>query len=212
MGLRTPHTLPILPAPGSALLTLWTTAPPNAPPPGAASGVCCDLAVLCVSVSQTPAQNGPSSPVPKAPNHRVCARCPCPRSKEWAAVGAGLAGLHTRGQTQPCSIHTKAKHRRERPWLKLPRGSGRAGTGGGEAVATPFPDLGTGVGKIPWRRKWQSTPGLLPGKSHGQRSLVGYSPWDRKESDTTERPLHFTQVYSACGNLPVHICQRYTFL
>ena len=39
----------------------------------------------------------------------------------------------------------------------------------------------------PWRRKWQSTPVLLPGKSHGQRSLVGYSPWGRKESDTTER-------------------------
>ena len=47
------------------------------------------------------------------------------------------------------------------------------------------------VGKIPWRRKWQSIPGLLPGKSHGQRSLVGYSPWGRKESDTTER-LQFT--------------------
>ena len=46
------------------------------------------------------------------------------------------------------------------------------------------------VGKIPWRRKWQSTPVLLPGKSHGQRSLVGYSPWGRKELDTTER-LHF---------------------
>ena len=40
---------------------------------------------------------------------------------------------------------------------------------------------------FPWRRKWQSTPGLLPGKSHGQRSLVGYSPWGRKESDMTER-------------------------
>ena len=38
-------------------------------------------------------------------------------------------------------------------------------------------------------RKWQSTPVLLPGKSHGQRSLVGYSPWGGKESDTTER-LH----------------------
>ena len=38
----------------------------------------------------------------------------------------------------------------------------------------------------PWRRKWQSTPVLLPGKSLGQRSLVGYSPWSRKESDTTE--------------------------
>ena len=46
------------------------------------------------------------------------------------------------------------------------------------------------VGKIPWRRKWQPTPVLLPGKSHGQRSLVGYSPWGRKESDRTDR-LHF---------------------
>ena len=43
------------------------------------------------------------------------------------------------------------------------------------------------VGKIPWRRKWQPTPVLLPRKSHGLRSLVGYSPWGRKESDMTER-------------------------
>ena len=43
------------------------------------------------------------------------------------------------------------------------------------------------VGKIPWRRKWQSTPVLLPGESHGQRSLVGYSLWGHKESDMTER-------------------------
>ena len=42
------------------------------------------------------------------------------------------------------------------------------------------------VGKIPWRKKWQPTPVLLPGKSHGWRSLVGYSPWGRKESDKTE--------------------------
>ena len=34
------------------------------------------------------------------------------------------------------------------------------------------------VGKIPWRRKWQRTPAFLPGESHGQRSLAGYSPWD----------------------------------
>ena len=39
---------------------------------------------------------------------------------------------------------------------------------------------------MPWRRKWQPTPIFLPGKSHGQRSLVGYSPWGSKESDTTE--------------------------
>ena len=42
------------------------------------------------------------------------------------------------------------------------------------------------VGKIPWRRKWQPTPVFLPGESHGQRSLAGYSPWHHKESDTTE--------------------------
>ena len=46
------------------------------------------------------------------------------------------------------------------------------------------------VGKIPWRRKSQPTPVFLPGRSHQQRSLIGYSPWGCKESDTTER-LHF---------------------
>ena len=51
------------------------------------------------------------------------------------------------------------------------------------------------VGKIPWRRKWQPTPVFLPGESHGRRSLVGYSPWGHKESDTTER-LHFTSLHS----------------
>ena len=47
------------------------------------------------------------------------------------------------------------------------------------------------VGKIPWRRKRQPTPILLPEKFHGLRSLVGYSPWGRKELNTTEQ-LHFT--------------------
>ena len=37
------------------------------------------------------------------------------------------------------------------------------------------------VRKMLWRRKWQPTPIFLPGKSHGQRSLVGYSPWGHKE-------------------------------
>ena len=43
------------------------------------------------------------------------------------------------------------------------------------------------VGTIPWRRAWHSTPVFLLGGSHGQRSLVGYTLWDCKESDTTER-------------------------
>ena len=42
------------------------------------------------------------------------------------------------------------------------------------------------VKKVPWRRKWQPIPVFLPGKSHGQRSLAGYSPWGHKESDKTE--------------------------
>ena len=42
------------------------------------------------------------------------------------------------------------------------------------------------VGKIPCRSAWQPTPVFLPGESHGQRSLVGYSPWGSKESDMTE--------------------------
>ena len=38
----------------------------------------------------------------------------------------------------------------------------------------------------PWSREWQPTPVFLPGEFHGQRSLAGYSPWGRKESDMTE--------------------------
>ena len=50
------------------------------------------------------------------------------------------------------------------------------------------------VRKIPWRRKWLSTPVFLPGKSHEQRSLAGYSPWGGKESNTTEQPSTITTV------------------
>ena len=51
------------------------------------------------------------------------------------------------------------------------------------------------VGEIPWRRKWQPTLVLLPGKSYGWRSLVGYTPWSNKELDTTEW-LHFLSFLS----------------
>ena len=52
-------------------------------------------------------------------------------------------------------------------------------------MSAPFPFFDSTMSF--WRRKWQPTPVFLPGESHGQRSLVGYSPWGRKESDTTER-------------------------
>jgi len=56
------------------------------------------------------------------------------------------------------------------------------------AVTGDIRDTGSipGSGRFPWRRAWQPTSVLLPGKSHGQRSLVGYNPWSLKELDMTE--------------------------
>ena len=52
------------------------------------------------------------------------------------------------------------------------------------------------------RRKWQSTPVFLPGKSHGWRSLVGYRPWGHKELDTTGwLHFHFSTSYSSLYKL-----------
>src|SRR5699024_12518666 len=47
------------------------------------------------------------------------------------------------------------------------------------------------------RRQWHPTPVLLPGKSHGRRSLVGCSPWGCKELDTTERDRKSTRLNSS---------------
>ena len=59
----------------------------------------------------------------------------------------------------------------------------------------------TGVRSLGWEdpleKKWKPTPVLLSGKSHGRRSLVGYSPCGSKESDTAER-LHFQNQFAVC--------------
>ena len=52
------------------------------------------------------------------------------------------------------------------------------------------PEFDPWVGKIPWRRKWLLTLVFLPGESHGQSNLMGYSPWGCKELDTTEQLTH----------------------
>ena len=60
------------------------------------------------------------------------------------------------------------------------------------------------VGKIPWSRKWQPAPVFLPGKFHGQWSLVGCSPWGYKELDITVQQSHtscFLWVYPAWSSL-----------
>ena len=66
--------------------------------------------------------------------------------------------------------------------------------GGSDSKASAYNagDLDSTPGsRILWRRKWQPTPVFLPGATHGRRSLVGYSPWGLKESDTTEQ-LHYS--------------------
>ena len=61
------------------------------------------------------------------------------------------------------------------------------------------------VSKISWTRKWHPTLVLLPGKFHGQRSLVGYTPWDLKELDTIEhKPENLAFTFIAC--LPHILC------
>ena len=71
----------------------------------------------------------------------------------------------------------------------LPKKAFRGGFPGGSEVKVSAWNAGDlvqpWVGKIPWRRKWQPTPVLLSGESHGGRSLVGYSPWGHKELDMT---------------------------
>ena len=69
---------------------------------------------------------------------------------------------------------------------------------GGSEIKAPACNAGD-LGSIPWRRKWQPTPVLLPGESRGQRSLVGYSPRGCKELDMTEQ-LHSTFIYFPSGS------------
>ena len=66
-----------------------------------------------------------------------------------------------------------------------------------------------GVGKIPWRREWQPTPVFLPGESHRQRGLAGYSPQGDEESEMTEVTEHSTaHIASYTHRLNAHTKNR----
>ena len=66
----------------------------------------------------------------------------------------------------------------------------------------------TWVRKMPWGRKWQPTPMLLPGEPHGQRSLVGYSPQsDKESSDMTEMAEH-AQTCVIHNRIYINSCEK----
>ena len=111
---------------------------------------------------------------------------------EWVAISFSRGSSWPRGETQVSHIAGRCFTlwaTREALWVL-------------EWVAYPFsngssqsrdwthccnrPGFNPWIEKIHWRRKWQPTPVFLPGEFHGQRSLVGYSPWGHKESDITE--------------------------
>ena len=101
----------------------------------------------------------------------------------------------------PWTVQFVGSQRVRQDWVTFT--SGFPGGSYGKASACSAGDLGLipGLG-FPWRRKWYPTPVLLPGKSHGRRSLTGYSPWGHRESDMSS---HFTSLWwlsrkeSACS-------------
>ena len=82
-------------------------------------------------------------------------------------------GLFLKSQPHPIAFTTAPNSSMGFPGGSVGKNTGRCG-------------FGPWVGKIPWRGTWKPTPVFLPGESHGERSLAGYSPRGCKESDTTE--------------------------
>ena len=97
---------------------------------------------------------------------------------------SGLTGsiFQSKGLSRVFSSTTIWKHQffSAQPSLGFPGGS----EGQESASGVRRPGLGPCVRKIPWRREWLPTPVFLPGEFHGQRNLVGYSPWGGKESES----------------------------
>ena len=66
------------------------------------------------------------------------------------------------------------------------------------------PSVDRWVRRIPWRREWQPTPVFLPGESHGQRSLAGYSPWGRRVGQTEQLTFPMSPRTSKKDSLCLH--------
>ena len=103
--------------------------------------------------------------------------------EQKSKLNSSVMNLHTRvGDISPCSKGNSQSYRSK---IGLP------GWLSGKECACQCRKLrrwgfDPWIRKIPWRSKWEPSPIFLPGKSHGQKSQEGYSPWGLKESDNTE--------------------------
>ena len=92
-----------------------------------------------------------------------------------------LSGFHKKQCIDKCKVLVYWKY------LKMRRASLVAQTVQNPPAMWERPGFNPWIGKISWRRAWQPTPVFLPGESHGQRSLAGYSPGHHRKLDTAER-------------------------
>ena len=129
----------------------------------------------------------------KTLRYRYCGPALSPATEDWQQGRLDEVFWRQKQQDLVSYVRKKGWRKLSRLWasvvrmvMPLKKGLPRWPSGKEPACQTLYP----WVGKIPWRRKWQPTPVFLPGESHRQRSLVGYSPWSRKELDTTQRLNH----------------------
>ena len=139
----------------------------------------------------------------------------CPLLREKRSIGLNTLEAHQSSQSEsmPCRVseshglaHTDQIARQSSAQLE----ASLAAQTVKDLPAFRRPRFDPWVGEIPWRRAWQPTTVFLPGESHGQRSLVGHSPWGRKESDMTERiraPCVRAHTHThTCVHTRTHMC------
>ena len=129
----------------------------------------CSVYTLCTHISPPSGASLPA-PHPSPPGgHRALSWAPC-ATQQLPTSSLFDTGSIFRTKISPPSMNLTQEVQRKRTCLPMRRCK--------RLSFNPW------VGKVPWRKKWQPTPGFLPGKPPRQRSLAGYSPWGRKQSDT----------------------------
>ena len=107
--------------------------------------------------------------------------------RKWQLTSVFLPGK-SHGQRRACwATHAPRGHRESDTTWQPNQSASLVTQLVGNLPACRSPRFIPWARRIPWRREWQPTPVFLPGEFHTQRSLVGYSPWGHKESETTEQ-------------------------